>query len=116
MAGRQDIIAKQSIPQHLRYSFEDFLRQFPNDDACLEHIKEQRWPRGITYCEKCKADKKHHRVTDRTAYACETCGLAHLSVGRNNPGKNHYQPADVVLRHVPDGFDPLRNLRKADPA
>jgi transposase len=74
MAGRKDIIAKQSIPQHLRYSFEDFLRQFPNNDACLEHIKEQRWPNGITYCEKCKADKKHHRVTDRTAYACETCG------------------------------------------
>jgi len=74
MAGRKDIIAKQSIPQHLRYSFEDFLRQFPNDDACIEHIKEQRWPKGITYCEKCKAEKKHHRVTDRTAYACETCG------------------------------------------
>jgi len=70
----KDIMAKQSIPQHLRYSFEDFLRQFPNDDACLEHIKEQRWPSGITYCEKCKSDKKHHRVTDRTAYACETCG------------------------------------------
>lgn len=74
MAGRADIIAKQSIPQHLRYSFEDFLRQFPNDDACLEHIKEQRWPNGITYCDTCKADKKHHRVTGRTAYACETCG------------------------------------------
>jgi transposase len=74
MAGRKDIIAKQSIPQHLRYSFEDFLRQFPNDDACLEHIKEQRWPKGITYCETCKAEKKHHRVTGRTAYACETCG------------------------------------------
>jgi transposase len=74
MAGRKDIIAKQSIPQHLRYSFEDFLCQFPDNDACLEHIKEQRWPNGITYCETCKADKKHHRVTGRTAYACETCG------------------------------------------
>src|ERR1700722_16616835 len=74
MAGRKDIIAKQSIPQHLRYSFEDFLRQFPDNDACLEHIKEQRWPNGITYCDTCKADKKHHRVTGRTAYACETCG------------------------------------------
>jgi transposase len=74
MPGSKEIAAKQSIPQHLRYSFEDFLRQFPDNDACLEHIKEQRWPRGITYCETCKADKKHHRVTGRTAYACETCG------------------------------------------
>jgi transposase len=74
MAGRKDIIAKQSIPQHLRYSFEDFLRQFPNDDACLERIREQRWPNGITICEKCKVERKHHRVAGRTAYACETCG------------------------------------------
>lgn len=74
MPGRKDIAVKQSIPPALRYSFNDFLRQFPDDDACLEHIKEQRWPRGITYCETCKADKKHHRVSGRTAYACETCG------------------------------------------
>jgi transposase-like protein len=74
MPGRKDIAVKQSIPPALRYSFNDFLRQFPNDDACLEHIKEQRFPGGITYCETCKADKKHHRVTGRTAYACETCG------------------------------------------
>jgi transposase len=68
------IKVKQSIPKHLRYSFEDFNRQFPDDDACLEHIKEQRWPNGITYCAKCKIDRKHYRVTDRTAYACEWCG------------------------------------------
>src|ERR1700691_4652018 len=74
MPGSKEIAVKQSIPQHLRYSFEDFNRQFPNNDACLEYIKEQRWPNGITYCETCKADKKHHRVTDRTAYACELCG------------------------------------------
>jgi len=69
-----EIKVKQSIPKHLRYSFEDFNRQFPDDDACLEHIKEQRWPKGITYCAKCKIDRKHYRVTDRTAYACEWCG------------------------------------------
>ncbi len=69
-----EIQVKQSIPKHLRYSFEDFNRQFPNDDACLEYIKEQRWPNGVTYCAKCKVDRKHYRVTDRTAYACEWCG------------------------------------------
>jgi transposase len=69
-----ELITKQSIPKHLRYSFEDFNRQFPNDDACLDHIKEQRFPRGVAYCAKCKLDRKHYRVTDRTAYACEFCG------------------------------------------
>jgi len=74
MPGSKDIAAKQSIPQHLRYSFEDFNRQFPDDDTCLEYLKEQRWPNGVTLCEKCKAERKHYRVSGRTAYACETCG------------------------------------------
>src|SRR6266852_887124 len=65
---------KQSIPKALRYTVADFNREFPNDDACLEHIKEQRWPDGITECEKCGIEQKHHRVTGRTAYACQACG------------------------------------------
>lgn len=69
-----DIRVKQSIPKALRYSFEDFVCQFPDDDACLEHIKEKRFPGGITHCEKCNQERKHYRVTGRTAYACEFCG------------------------------------------
>ena len=69
-----DIKVQQSIPKALRYSFEDFNRQFPSDDACLEYIKEQRFPGGIAHCAKCDLDRKHYRVTDRTAYACEFCG------------------------------------------
>src|SRR5208282_1824794 len=65
---------KQSIAKHLRYTVADFNAEFPNDEACLEHIKEQRWPDGVTECEKCKAEQKHHRVTGRTAYACDHCG------------------------------------------
>jgi transposase-like protein len=65
---------KQSIPKHLRYTVADFNAEFPNDDACLEHIKEQRWPDGVTKCEKCGVEQKHHRVTGRTAYACQACG------------------------------------------
>jgi transposase-like protein len=65
---------KQSIPKELRYTVADFNREFPSDDSCLEHIKEQRWPDGITQCEKCGVERKHHRVTGRTAYACQVCG------------------------------------------
>ena len=65
---------KQSIPKELRYTVADFNREFPNDDACLEYIKEQRWPDGITHCEKCRVERKHHRVTGRPAYACDYCG------------------------------------------
>src|SRR6266567_1614578 len=65
---------KQSIPKELRYTVADFNAEFPNDDSCLEHIKEQRWPDGVTKCEKCGVEQKHHRVTGRTAYACQACG------------------------------------------
>jgi transposase-like protein len=65
---------KQSIPKELRYTVADFNHEFPNDDACLEHIKEQRWPNGVTQCEKCGVERKHYRVTGRTAFACDHCG------------------------------------------
>jgi len=65
---------KQSIPKHLRYTVQHFNKEFPNDAACLEYIKEQRFPGGVTHCEKCKQERKHHRVTGRTAYACDHCG------------------------------------------
>lgn len=66
---------RQTIPAELRYTFQDFDRQFPTDDACLEAIKEQRFPGGVSDCHKCnQKPKKHYRVKGRTAYACETCG------------------------------------------
>lgn len=65
---------KQHIPKHLRYTIQDFDREFPTNDVCLEFIKEQRWPNGITLCDKCGVDRKHHRVSGRTAYACDYCG------------------------------------------
>jgi transposase-like protein len=65
---------RQTIPKHLRYTINDFNSQFPDNDACLEHLKEQRFPGGITYCDKCQVERKHHRVSGRPAYACGHCG------------------------------------------
>ena len=65
---------KQTIPKHLRYTIQDFQRQFPTDEACLEHLKEQRFPGGITYCEKCQQDRKHYKITGRPVYSCDHCG------------------------------------------
>lgn len=64
----------QSIPGNQRYTFKDFDTEFPDDDACMEFIKEQRWPDGRTMCKKCGVERKHYRVTGRTAYACDHCG------------------------------------------
>lgn len=65
---------KQHIPKELRYSMRDFMNEFPTDSACLEYLKEQRFPGGVTQCVKCNVERKHHRVGNRTAYACDYCG------------------------------------------
>lgn len=65
---------RQSIPQHLRYTINDFNRQFPDDAACLEHLKEQRFPGGIVHCAKCRKDRKHYRINGRPVYSCDHCG------------------------------------------
>src|ERR1700726_1198383 len=65
---------RPSIAKVVFYSVDDFNREFANDDDCLEYIKEQRCPIGVTKCGKCSVERKHHRVTGRTAYACDHCG------------------------------------------
>src|SRR5271166_2993039 len=64
----------QTIPKHLRYTINDFNSQFPDDAACLEHLKEQRMPKGIAYCETCERERKHHRINGRPVYSCDYCG------------------------------------------
>jgi transposase len=63
-----------TVNKQQKYTVADFNAEFPDDDACLEFLKEQRWSDGITVCEKCGVDRKHYRVTGRTAYACDHCG------------------------------------------
>lgn len=65
---------RQTIPKELRYTVEQFNEQFPNDDACFLAIAERRYPGGMARCEKCDAVRKHHRVSDRKAFACDHCG------------------------------------------
>jgi len=67
--GRNSVLNKAQ-----KYTLNQFNTEFTDDDACLEYIKEQRWPNGITTCAKCNAERKHHRVSGRTAYACDHCG------------------------------------------
>jgi transposase-like protein len=62
---------RQTIPKHLRYTLDQFKAEYPNDDVCLEAIKNQRYPGGITYCADCEQDRKLYRVKGRTAFACE---------------------------------------------
>jgi transposase-like protein len=56
-----------------KYTTQDFEKEFPTDDSCLEWIKNYLWPDGI-FCPECEEVTKHHKVTGRQCYACDYCG------------------------------------------
>ena len=68
-----------------KYTVRDFLQDFPDDAACLEWLKNYRWPDGI-FCEKCERVTKHHLVLSRKSYSCQECG-------------NHVHPTANTIFH-----------------
>ena len=56
-----------------RYTVKDFRRDFPDDVACLEWLKNYLYPDGI-FCKVCQRVTKHHRVKSRPSYSCDICG------------------------------------------
>ena len=56
-----------------KYTIRDFNAQFPDDDSCLEWLKDFLYPEGIT-CQNCQKVTKHHRVKARKSYSCQECG------------------------------------------
>jgi len=64
---------KNKLPR-LVYTFKDFERDFPADEACLKWLLAYLYPSG-TYCHKCKRVTKHHMLPSRIkAVACDYCG------------------------------------------
>jgi transposase len=65
---------RQTIPKHLRLTINDFNNRYPDDDACLEALKEMRFPSGVAQCDKCQQERKHYRIAGRPVYGCAHCG------------------------------------------
>jgi len=57
-------------PGEIGYS--RFLELFPDNDACLDYLK-QRFYRDGTECPKCGRITKFHRIRSRGAYSCQYC-------------------------------------------
>jgi len=55
------------------FTAKDFEKHFPTNDACLEWIKNARYPNGIL-CITCKKITKHHKLKNRPVYECDRCG------------------------------------------
>jgi transposase len=60
------------------YSLMEFMRECPDDAACLDMLWRERYaPDGHrAACPKCKRTRKFHRIGSRPAYSCDTCGHA----------------------------------------
>jgi transposase len=54
------------------YTIKDFNERFPNEDACLEWLRQHRFPKMIE-CPVCKQPRNFYRVKTRKAYQCDRC-------------------------------------------
>ena len=56
-----------------KYTITQFNKDFPDDDACLEWLRNQLYPKMID-CPICSKPTKHHRIQTRKVYGCDYCG------------------------------------------
>jgi transposase len=56
-----------------KYTMKHFDKMFPDNDTCLEWLKNKQYPNGIE-CPKCKSVTKHHKFAKRPVYECDYCG------------------------------------------
>jgi transposase-like protein len=85
MAPRNRNSTERSASSESRYSRVEFARDFPDDDACLEWLKNQLYPDGI-FCKNCHKVTSHYRVKARPSYSCQSCG-------------NHVHPTAGTIFH-----------------
>jgi transposase-like protein len=55
-----------------KYTKKDFNKMFPDNDSCIEWLKNHLYPDGI-FCPTCKKVTPHHKLHGRPVYACEVC-------------------------------------------
>lgn len=67
---------KRAKSSESEYSMMEFMREFPNDAACLDHLWRTRYAANghTAFCPKCDRERRFHRVKDRPSYDCDTCG------------------------------------------
>lgn len=55
-------------------TIQEFMKQFPNDDACLDYLMQLRHGEKLD-CPKCGKHGKFHRIRRHPAYECSWCGF-----------------------------------------
>jgi transposase-like protein len=59
-----------------RMSLMEFMREFPNDAACLDWLWRSRVSEDGEHanCPKCERGRRFHKLTEHPAWSCDTCG------------------------------------------
>ena len=67
---------KRAASSESQYSLMEFMREFPDDSACLEWLWRNRCSDDGSHaeCPKCERIRKFHKVADRPAWDCDSCG------------------------------------------
>lgn len=55
-----------------KFTFKEFNQRYPNDDACLQELFENRYKNDKT-CSSCHKPFRFYKVTERKCYACAWC-------------------------------------------
>ena len=56
-----------------KYTIAQFNKEFPDDDTCLEWLRNYLYPKRI-HCPVCNKPTKHHRIRTKKVYGCDSCG------------------------------------------
>lgn len=62
----------KSIVKGMRYTKRQFEAEYPDDDACLEAIFQNRFG-DLKFCPQCGAETMFYKIKKRQAYACKWC-------------------------------------------
>ena len=67
---------KRSKASESQYSLMEFMREFPDDEACLDWLWRERFAADghHTFCPACDRERKFHKVNGRPTWDCDSCG------------------------------------------
>jgi transposase len=67
---------KRAASSESQLSLMEFMREFPDDKTCLDHLWRTRYATDghTAHCPSCDKDRRFHRIADRPTYDCDTCG------------------------------------------
>jgi len=57
----------------MSHTITDFMRRFPDDDTCLDHLMKLRYGETLE-CPRCGKEGKFARLAKHPAYSCPWCG------------------------------------------